>query len=171
MTDLGVQGTTLTAVADRAGVARATVYLRWPTRSALIGAAARAAVGGRVMPLTGDVATDVRAGARFVQRVFDDPALASLLAEIIRGVLATPPELSFASVAPRRRPFGEVYAAGAAAAGLRTDIDPHLPFDILLGTALAHLLAHRKPMSDTEADQLAEILLAGLRDGSGRPAG
>src|SRR5262245_58995173 len=73
MTDGGVEATTLTAVAERAGVARATVYLRWPTRSALVGAAARAAVGGNVLPLTGDIEHDLRIGAAFMQRVFDLP--------------------------------------------------------------------------------------------------
>jgi len=90
MTEGGVQATTLTAVARRAGVARATVYLRWPTRSALIGAAARAAVGGQVLPLTGDVERDIRVGASWMQRVFDLPTTAAMLPEIIRGVLANP---------------------------------------------------------------------------------
>src|SRR6187200_2234421 len=68
MTEGGVDATTLTAVATRAGVARATVYLRWPTRSALVGAAARAAVGGQAFPLTGNVEVDVRVAAGWLQR-------------------------------------------------------------------------------------------------------
>ena len=163
MTELGVQGTTLTAVADRAGVARATVYLRWPTRSALIGAAARAAVGGRPMELTGDIATDIRYATSFVQRIFDSPTPAAMLPEIVRGVLANPPELSFDSVAPRRREFARLYREGAAAQGFETEIDPNLPFDTILGTAIAHLLANRRPMSDDAAADLAEVLISGLR--------
>jgi AcrR family transcriptional regulator len=163
MTEGGVQATTLTAVARRAGVARATVYLRWPTRSALIGAAARAAVGGQVLPLTGDVEHDIRAGAAFIQRVFELPTSQAILPEIVRGVLANPPELRFDAVAPRRREFARLYRAGAEAAGLDPEIDPHLPFDILLGTAIASLLANGRPMSRAEADRLAEVLIAGLR--------
>jgi AcrR family transcriptional regulator len=163
MTEGGVQATTLTAVARRAGVARATVYLRWPTRSALIGAAARAAVGGQVLPLTGDVAQDIRVGAAFVQRVFELPASQAILPEIVRGVLANPPELRFEAVAPRRREFARLYRAGAEAAGFDPAIDPHLPFDVLLGTAIAALLANGRPMSSAEADQLADVLIAGLR--------
>jgi AcrR family transcriptional regulator len=165
MTEGGVQATTLTAVAERAGVARATVYLRWPTRSALIGAAARAAVGGQVLPLTGEVEQDIRVGASFVQRVFELPASQAILPEIVRGVLANPPELRFDAVAPRRREFAKLYAAGAGAAGLDPTIDPHLPFDMLLGTAIAHLLANGRPMSPAEADRLAEVVIKGLRAG------
>jgi AcrR family transcriptional regulator len=161
--DGGVGAATLTAVADRAGVARATVYLRWPTRSALIGAAARAAVGGQVMPLTGDVEVDIRAGSAFLQRVFELPTTPAMLPEIVRGVLANPPELKFDAVAPRRREFARLYAENAAAGGFDPTIDPHLPFDILLGTALAHLFANRRAMTPAEADRLAEIVIQGIR--------
>lgn len=163
MTEGGVDATTLTAVAKRAGVARATVYLRWPTRSALIGAAARAAVGGQVFPITDDVEQNIRAGATFIQRVFELPSTSAMLPEIVRGVLANPPELSFDAVAPRRRDFARIYRDGAESAGLDPTIDPHLPFDTLLGTAIAHLLANGRPMSAAEADQLAETVIRGLR--------
>ena len=163
MTEGGVQATTLTAVAKRAGVARATVYLRWPTRSALIGGAARAAVGGQVLPLTGDVEQDIRVGTAFVQRVFAIPTFAAMLPEIVRGVLATPPELSFDSVAPRRRDFARNYAAGAGAAGFDPTIDSHLPFDVILGTAIAYLLANGRSMTDADAARLADMIIAGLR--------
>ena len=163
MTEGGVQATTLTAVAQRAGVARATVYLRWPTRSALIGAAARAAVGGQVLPLTGDVEQDIRVGASWMQRVFDLPTTAAMLPEIIRGVLANPPELSFDAVAPRRREFARLYAEGAEAGGFDPMVDPHLGFDIILGTGLVRLFANRRAMSPAEAERLAEVIIQGLR--------
>lgn len=169
ITEGGVEATTLTAVAKRAGVARATVYLRWPTRSALIGAAARAAVGGQVLPLTGDVEEDIRVGTAFVQRVFAIPTFPALLPEIVRGVLANPPELSFDSVAPRRRDFARNYAAGAESAGFDPTIDPHLPFDMILGTAIAYLLANGRSMTDANAARLADTIIAGLR-APGSPA-
>ena len=165
MTDGGVEATTLTAVARRAGVARATVYLRWPTRSALIGAAARAAVGGQVLPLTGDVEHDIRVGAAWIRRVFALPTTPAMLPEIIRGVLANPPELNFDAVAPRRRDFARLYAAGAQEAGFDMTVDPHLAFDMLLGTAIAYLLANRRAMSPAEADDFAEVIIRGLRVG------
>jgi len=165
MTEGGVDATTLTAVATRAGVARATVYLRWPTRSALVGAAARAAVGGQVFPLTGNVEVDVRVAAGWLQRVFELPSTPAMLPEIIRGVLADPPELSFDAVAPRRSEFARLYAQGAEAAGFDTAIDPHLAFDILLGTAMVHLFATRRAMTSAEAERLGEVVIRGLRTG------
>jgi len=163
MTEHGVQGTTLTAVADRAGVARATVYLRWASRSALIGAAARAAVGGKVLPLSGILDADIRTAASFVQRVFEEPAFPAMLPEIVRGVLAKPPDLAFDSVAPRRRELARIYRERAAAEGFETEVDPNLPFDMILGTAIAQLLATGRSMSADAAADLAEVVIAGLR--------
>ena len=163
MVEHGVHGTTLAAGARRAGVARATVYLRWPTRSALVGAAARAAVGGQPFPVTGDLERDIRAGTAYVQRVFSIPAFPAMLPEIVRGVLARPPELAFDSVAPRRRDLTRLYADGAAEQGFDPALDSSIPFDILLGTAIAHLLATGQPMSEPKATQLAEVIVRGLR--------
>ena len=163
LAEVGIKGATLTAVAQRAGVARATVYLRWPSRSALIGAAARTAVGGQPMPLTADIEHDIRFAASFMQRAFDHPAMRAILPEIVRGVLAEPTELAFDSVAPRRREFARLYGANAAAAGFDPDVDPNIAFDIILGTAIAYLLANRHPMGARDAAKLGEVLVRGLR--------
>ena len=162
MTTDGAQGTSVAAVAERAGVARATVYRRWPSRSALIAAAARASVGGRPLPLSGHVEADIRFAASFVQRSFDEPALPAMLPEIVRAVLASPRELSFDAVAPRRRELARIYRERAALEGFRSDIDPNLPFDIILGTAIAHLLANGRPMSDADATRLGQVVIQGL---------
>jgi len=163
MTEGGVDATTLTAVAERAGVARATVYLRWPSRSALIGAAARAAVGGQPMNLTGDIEQDIRTASTFIRHIFGIPTFPAILPEMVRAVLAHPPELNFDAVAPRRRDFARLYREGAAASGLDSNIDPSLPFDVLLGTAIVRLMATGRAMSQAEADRLAELLIEGLR--------
>ena len=53
----------------------------------------------------------------------------------------------------------------AAEEGFETEVDPNLAFDMILGTAIAHLLADGRPMSEAEADDLAEVVVAGLRAG------
>ena len=165
MTEGGVAATTLTAVARRAGVARATVYLRWRTRSALIGAAARAAVGGQPMSLTGDVEQDIRTASDFIRRIFEIPTFPAILPEMVRGVLAHPQEINFDAVAPRRREFARNYGRGAAASGFDPAVDPSLPFYVLLGTAIVHLRATRRAMTPDEAARLAELVIRGLRVG------
>jgi AcrR family transcriptional regulator len=171
MTALGARGTTVSAVAERAGVARATVYLRWPDRAALIRAAGRSVAGGRALPLTGNVEADIRFASTFVARMFDDPSLVAMLPEIVRGVLADPPEVSFETVAPRRRELARIYTERGATEGFATDVDPNLAFDIVLGTSIAYLLANRRPMSDAEADRLAAVVIEGLRASASGDAG
>ena len=163
MTEGGVQATTLTAVAKRAGVARATVYLRWPTRSALIGGAARAAVGGQPMSLTGDIEQDIRTASDFMRRVFEIPTFPAILPEMVRAVLAHPPEISFDAVAPRIRDFARTYERAAEASGFDPAVDPSLPFLVLLGTQMVHLMANGRAMNAAEADRLAELVITGLR--------
>jgi AcrR family transcriptional regulator len=163
MTEGGVAAATLSAVAERAGVARATVYLRWSTRSALIGAAARAAVGGRPMALSGDIKRDIRTACAFIREVLGIPTFPAILPEMVRATLASPPELDFDAVAPRRRDFARVYLEQAAAAGLDPDVDASLPFDVLLGTSIVHLMRTRRAMTPAEADRLADLVIKGLR--------
>jgi AcrR family transcriptional regulator len=171
ITESGAQATTLTAVAKRAGVARATVYLRWPTRSALIGAAARAAVGGQPLPLTGNLGHDIRFASAFIQRVAALPTFAAILPEIVRGVLTRPPQIAFGEVVQRRVAFGQQYRAKAAAQGLDPAIDPDLLFDMILGTAIVRLMATGRPLGVADAAQLGEVVLRGVRAATADPSG
>ena len=74
-----------------------------------------------------------------------------MLPEIIRGVLAEPPEIDFHAVAPRRTEFGREFRERAPMEGFDQTLDPHLAFDMLLGTAIVHLLANLRPMTDEDA--------------------
>src|SRR6478672_2503349 len=50
LTELGAEATTMSAVIERSGVARATVYRRWPNREALLIAALREVKGRGPVP-------------------------------------------------------------------------------------------------------------------------
>ena len=98
-----------------------------------------------------------------MQQVFEAPAFPAMLPEIVRGVLASPPEITFESVAPRRRELARIYDEGAAEQGFEQEVDPNLAFDMILGTAMARLLANGRPMSEDDAADLAEVVIQGLR--------
>src|SRR5437867_6015365 len=117
MAEHGVRNTTLTAVAARAGVARATVYLRWPSRDALLGAMTKAAIGGNPFPLSGDLERDIEVGAAFVRQVIGSPQFRSILPELVRALTARPPEVQFDVVAPNRELLAREFEATAAASG------------------------------------------------------
>lgn len=159
----GLDRTTLTAVANRAGVARATIYLRWPNRHALIGAAVKAAVGGDPFPLTGDIERDLAVGARFTRDVMAPAAFRAMLPELIEAFLTDPPEIPFHAVAPNRAHLAEEYRREAAAQGFEPDIDAALPLDMILGALLVHIFATGAAPSPEYARQLARIVIQGLR--------
>jgi AcrR family transcriptional regulator len=159
----GVSGVTVTGVAARAGVARATVYLRWPSRAALVGAAAKAVAGGDPFALSGDLERDIWAGAAFLETVFAAPYFAGILPELVRATLATPAEVSFDALAPNRQGLAAEYRREAAAQGFDTEVDPTLVFDLYFGAGLAHLLATGEAPSPAYVRQLAEVVVRGLR--------
>ena len=161
--DVGLQGITVSAVAKRAGVARATVYLRWPSREALLGATARAAGGGQPYPLSGDLERDYRRGAEFAREVTSGEHFIAVLPELVAAVLANPQQLSFDAVAPNRVRLAAEYRAVAAEQGFDPGVEPDLGFDMILGAELIYILANRRAPSARYSRQLAEVVLSGLR--------
>ena len=165
--EVGVAGVTVAEVARRAGVARATVYLRWPSRAALVGAAAKAAAGGRPFELTGDLERDIRRGAAFLETVVGAPYFNAILPELIRAVLADPQEIAFDALAPNREGLATEYRMLASAQGFDASIEPQLPFDLLFGSALAHVFATGAAPSPAHSGEIADVVIAGLKHRAG----
>jgi AcrR family transcriptional regulator len=171
LAEVGLHGTTIAAVAERAGVARATVYLRWPTHDTLIAAAGRYAMRRPPYALTGDLATDLLEGSAYATRIFSEPAVLAILPELMRAVLAQPPALDFDTLSPNRVRFSDEYRAFAAAQGFRTDLAPETAFDMMLGAHISHVLATSHGASPEFAERIANVILAGLRAPENRRAG
>ena len=170
LAESGLRRTTIAAVADRAGVARATIYLRWSSRDRLIAAAARHALGRPPFRPTGDVAADLRAGGREARLVLARPAFLAICPELARALLADEPEVGYDEIAPNRRILADEYRDLAETAGFRTDIAPTLAFDLLVGAHLNHILATGRAPTRAVAEQMTDVILAGLRappDGAG----
>lgn len=163
LAETGLAGTSIGAVARRAGVARATIYLRWPTRDALLAAAARAALGEPTWPIVGDLRVDIATGGERAREALARPLFVTIFPEIARALLAARPAIDYDEVAPNRRRLAAEYREQAEAAGLRTDVDPNLPFDVIVGTILNHVLATGHAPSQADVDRLVDVLLDGLR--------
>lgn len=159
----GLRKTTVAAVAARAGVARATIYLRWPTRDKLIAAAARHALGRPPFGLSRDLEADLRLGGKEAQQIFREPVFLAVLPELVRAVMATKPEITYDDIDPNRRIVSLEYQELAEAAGFRSDIEPTIPVDLLVGAQINHVLATGRPPTPEVADQMIEVILAGLR--------
>ena len=165
MSERGLDGTTMSAIIERSGVARATVYLRWPSRAALLTAATRRTMGRGVITLTGETAADLGIAMEQMQHVLGQPGFRAVLPALIAG-LTTPAvgeRLSYEAVAPGAELFGDEYDAIAAGQGFRADIPGRLLVDAALGAMLGLYLARGRPPSDRERDLVVNVLVEGAR--------
>ena len=164
---MGIEGTSVSAVVARSGVARATVYRRWPTREALIEAALVEVKGRPPFSLSGDLEADLARAVEQARLVFAEPRLQAFLPLLIRDLLRDRPEsgvsATYEQVVPDRRPVAEEYERLAAAAGLRTDIDSVVVTNFIVGATLDHLLTTGRSASPATAEQIVDVLLNGLR--------
>jgi AcrR family transcriptional regulator len=170
LAESGLRRTTIAAVAARAGVARATIYLRWPSRDQLIAAASRHALGRPPFGPSDDLAADLRLGCLQAQQALGRPGFLAILPEIVRALLAEEPEVSYDEIAPNRTILAREYEDKAEAAGFRVDIAPTIAFDMLIGSQLNYILATGRPPTPEIAEQMADVILAGLRAPGSPPA-
>jgi AcrR family transcriptional regulator len=165
--EVGIEGLTVSAVIARSGVARATVYRRWPTRDALIGAVVRELKGRAPLPITGDLETDLRGAAEQVRAIYTEPRFRAFLPMLIRDLLredaAVGVSEAFDRVGPNMRPVAEEYVQLAAGAGMRPEIDPYVVGDVVVGALLARLVSTGRAPTKQTADQVVDVLLNGVR--------
>jgi AcrR family transcriptional regulator len=160
----GVEGTTMSAVIERSGASRASVYLRWPNLRALLASAARHAMGRDVLLLSGDLTRDYARAAEQTQVVLAHPEFRSLLPVVLSGMLrTTDARIDFVAVIPERAAMARQYAALAAGSGFREDIRPDIAADMIMGAMLSKVLATGEAPDATDAAQILDVVLQGLR--------
>ncbi len=164
LAESGLEGTTTQAIADRAGVARATVYLRWPTREAVINAALRHAIGRDPAPLSGDIEEDMRRAGRQGQAIFSQALFRAVIPVLIREFLRRDGAgVTFDALFPGRVGFAKEYDRFAGRQGFRTDVDGELVVDMVIGAMLLHFLATTSAPTARYCDRLVDLMIASLR--------
>jgi AcrR family transcriptional regulator len=167
LSEVGIERTTVSAVIARSGVARATVYRRWPTREALIDAALSQVKGRRPIPVTGDVEADLARAVEQARVVFAEPKFQTYLPMLVRDLLRDQSKEgvsdTYERVAPSLLLLAEEYRQLGPAAGLRSDVDPTVIADIIVGSHLLHLLSTGRPATRATGAEVLDILLNGLR--------
>jgi AcrR family transcriptional regulator len=175
LTEVGAEATTMSAVIERSGVARATVYRRWPNREALLVAALREVKGRGPVALSGDLETDIARSAEQARHILSEERFRSILPLLARDLVERPGRrgrrregsATFHRVAPNYERLAETYERLAPDAGLRDDVDGTLVSDLVIGAQLARLLSTGRPPTKAMTDQLVDVVLAGLRASTG----
>ena len=162
----GVDGTTINAVAQRSGAARASIYLRYPGRDALLRAAIRAAIGRDPIPATGDLENDFHRAAEQARAILSSKPFQAILPKLIEGLLQprdAPGAITYAMLAPNRQLLVDEYRALADEAGMRSDLDADLVVDMLLGGLINRMLVTGSSPMRADAERAVDILLDGVR--------
>ena len=158
---------TMERVAAESGVAKTSLYRRWPTKAALC-VDLYLDVAQRELhdPDAGEVTRDLQAIAATVVRVqtrtIAGPALVGLIAEAQLDPDAN--AALIADFAERRRAITRRVLARAIERGeIRRDTDIDLVIDAIGGATTFRLLQRHAPLTQRFTDALVELVLAGCR--------
>jgi AcrR family transcriptional regulator len=163
----GYSRLTMERVAAESGVAKTTLYRRWPTKASLC-MDLYLEVAGRELrdPDTGDVARDLRAIAdtvvRLQTRTVAGPAFRGLIAEA--QVNPGTRTAFLAEFAGRRRELTRRVLQRAIERGqIRADTEIDLVIDAIGGAVTFRLLQGHAPLSARFTAALVELVLSGCR--------
>lgn len=165
---------TVEKVADHAGVAKTTLYRRWPTKDHLAVAVIARMQDVVPVPDTGDVHTDLIAyleqiavGLNYMRhagrpRHTDDPS-AGVVAELVAASARHPDvgELVRTLFARRNTLVLDLIDRARARGALHPDTDPALLFDQLAGALYYRLLITGRPIDRDYAELLVTAALRG----------
>jgi len=165
LVETGYDGMTVEAVAARAGVHKTTVYRRWPTKAALVAAAAADRSEQLVpVPDTGSLVGDLTALA---QSIVDNVSseLGGGLARTIIAAAAASDEVAQVNREfwALRLALTETIVERAVARGeVRADVDRHLVIETLIGPIYVRLLLTGAPFDAPFVTDIATLVARGV---------
>jgi AcrR family transcriptional regulator len=174
LADEGFGGVTMEGVAARAGVGKATVYRRWPCKSALVVDAVTACRESATQPPdTGSARQDLLAFVRGFMHHLRTSDAARVMPALV-AELAHSPELAQTFregfVQPRRAKVLEAVRRGVERGEVRAGIDAELVADGVVAVLLHRFLVTGMEIDDELPERLVDILWAGIASTDGPPA-
>jgi AcrR family transcriptional regulator len=175
LAEAGYGRMSMEAVARRAGVGKAALYRRWPSKQAMVTELIRDKVSGALppVPATGALHTDLRELLATYRGQLANPLLArigtGLLAEANRdGALA---ELIYAEVSAPRRAAARAILEGAIDRGdLPARLDLELAADLLIAPLGFRMLIMQGPSDDEYLETLTNATEAALKAAAAPPS-
>lgn len=152
----GVQACTFSAVADRAGVERSTLYRRFPDRWEAIIDALMARAGAEVMPqLSDNFADDLRSVLRRLRDALKSPLGPALLAVAIELQTGSN-EYPRAYFDRRMEQLAPMFDAAVARGDLPAEVDREELFTFAAGPIYFRTFIASRPVDDAFIDSLVE---------------
>lgn len=125
--EVGLQGLSIEAIAERAGVGKTTIYRRWSSKEDVIKDAFELFRAGNPIPDTGNIRNDLLYITKESQELFNrNPLMGKLTTKLIAEI-KTKPEIYHAFyeklVAPRIQEFRQIVERAQERGELRPDLD------------------------------------------------
>jgi AcrR family transcriptional regulator len=166
LAERGLQGMSIEEVAARAGVGKATIYRRWPSRGALaLDAFVAEFQGLQAVPDTGTLRGDLLAALRaWVSAVTRTP-----MGRVLLGLIAEAqhdPRLAEAWRRQVMEPLRAQRIVMVERAIIRGEIpastDADIVLDLLYGASYHRLLHGHRPLTDVFTRKTVDLIIAGL---------
>jgi AcrR family transcriptional regulator len=159
----------MTDIAREAGVGKPTVYLRWPSKAALVVEAMAAAMHRSPFPDSGDVRTDLVAGLRHMIGLLSTTVAGAALPGLLAD-LGDDPELArlfeLHYLEPRWASLRAALQRGIDRGELPGDLDMDLVIDALFGPIYYRLFVRHDELHPADADHLTDLVLIAARCGA-----
>jgi AcrR family transcriptional regulator len=173
LADAGYDGLTIEAVADRAGVAKSTIYRRYKDKAELLLAAVECSTAATtVAPDTGSVAGDLFELARNLRRILTTTDVGRTLPATLAATARHPAlaHVHRAFIARRRRNAFAAVERGIERGELGTDTDAELLVDMIVGPLFYRTFVTRAATDDRMLHRLVDAAIAAHHSGGARLA-
>jgi AcrR family transcriptional regulator len=156
---VGYQALSVDEVAAKAGVAKTTIYRRWPTKEELVANCLQERARRESPPPTGDWRDDIRRWVAGLINHVNTPegkAWNSVLAASYNN-----PNLgvSFTRQDDFVVPLSDALREGVARGELRADLDVDLATDMLAAVVIFRTFLLREPVDEALADSIVDLVL------------
>jgi AcrR family transcriptional regulator len=166
LAESGFEAVTIEAVADRAGVGKATIYRRWRSRHVMIAAVLRTLTSEIELPDTGLLRTDLIELVSDFRNVTLQSIGGAVMSRIVAAVLGDPELLAIFEanvVQPRRTMLHAVLARAQSRGALKPETDPDLAVSLIVGPILFLVLLQPASLEETTLPaRIIDTLLAGI---------